>query len=59
MIEFNKPKKLDGIVLEAELKEVGITLPIRSITVIGDKMYLEITEAQKEAAQAVIDSHNV
>jgi hypothetical protein len=59
MIEFNKPNNLDGNVLEAELKKVGITLPIRSITVIGDKVYLEITEAQKEAAQAVIDSLNV
>ena len=55
MIQFTKPANLDGNVLEAELLKVGITLPERSITVIGDKFYLDITEAQKATAQSVID----
>ena len=59
MIQFTKPENLDGNVLEAELLKVGITLKPRSITVVGDKVYLEITEAQKETAQVVIDSLNV
>jgi len=56
MIEFDKPIDLDGNVLEAELLKVGITLPPRSITVVGDKVFLEITEAQKAQAQAVLDT---
>ena len=59
MIEFNKPENLDGNVLEAELLKIGITLAPRSITVIGDKVYLEIAQAKKAAAQAVIDSLSV
>jgi hypothetical protein len=56
MIEFNKPANLDGNVLEAELIKVGITLPPRSITVVGDKVFLEVTEAQKTKAQTVLDT---
>ena len=56
MIEFIKPANLDGNVLEAELLKVGISLPERSITVIGDLIYLDITEAQKSTAQSILDS---
>jgi hypothetical protein len=56
MIEFNKPANLDGNVLEAELLKVGITLKPRSITVVGDKVFLEITATQKAKAQAVLDT---
>lgn len=56
MIEFVKPKNLDGNVLEAELVKVGITLPPRSITVVGDQLFLEIAEKDKTKAQSVLDS---
>jgi len=56
MIEFNKPANLDGNVLEAELKTAGITIPERSITVVGDSVYLDITEKQKATAESVLDS---
>lgn len=56
MIEFVKPENLDGNVLEAELLKVGIILPIRSITVIGDKVYLQITEKDKATVQSVLDA---
>jgi hypothetical protein len=55
MIEFVKPENLDGNVLEAELLNVGITLPPRSITVIGNLVYLDIIEEQKTTAQSVLD----
>jgi len=58
MIEFIKPENLDGNVLEAELLKVGIELPIRSITVIGDKVYLQIAEKDKAKAQSVLDAIN-
>jgi hypothetical protein len=56
MIEFIKPKNLDGNVLEAKLKDAGITIPERSISVANDVLYLDITEAQKATAQSVLDS---
>lgn len=56
MIEFIKPANLDGNVLEAELKAAGITIPERSISVAGDLLYLDITEAQKATAQSVLDA---
>lgn len=56
MIEFNKPTDLDGNVLEAELIKVGVTLPERSIYVVGDKVFLPITEEQKATVQSVIDT---
>ena len=56
MIEFIKPENLNGNVLEAELAKVGITLPLRSITVVGNLIYLDITEAQKSTAQSILDS---
>ena len=56
MIEFIKPENLDGNVLETELLKVGITLPIRSITVIGDKVYLQIAEKDKATVQSVLDA---
>jgi|LakMenEpi03Aug12_release.lakeMendotaPanAssembly.Ray.scaffolds.fasta_scaffold566423_2 hypothetical protein len=55
MIEFVKPANLDGNVLETELAKVGITIPPRSITVVGDLLYLDITEAQKSTAQSILD----
>jgi hypothetical protein len=58
MIEFVKPENLDGNVLEAELLNVGITLPPRSITVIGNFVYLDITEEEKLTAQSVLDLLN-
>ncbi len=56
MIEFIKPENLDGNVLEAKLKDAGITIPERSISVAGDVLYLDVTEAQRATAQAVLDS---
>lgn len=56
MIEFIKPENLDGNILEADLKTAGITIPERSISVAGDVLYLDITEAQRATAQAVLDS---
>lgn len=58
MIEFVKPANLDGNILEAELTKVGITIPPRSITVIGDFVYLDITEEQKTTAQSILDLLN-
>jgi len=55
MIEFIKPANLDGNVLEAKLKDAGITIPERSISVANDVLYLDITEAQKATAQSVLD----
>ena len=54
MIEFIKPENLDGNVLETELAKVGIVLPLRSITVIGDKVYLEIAETDVLKAQNIL-----
>ena len=56
MIEFIKPANLDGNILEAELKAAGITIPERSISVANDVLYLDVTEAQRATAQAVLDS---
>lgn len=56
MIEFIKPQNLDGNVLEAELLKVGITLPLRSITVVGDQLFLEIAEKDKAKTQSVLDA---
>jgi hypothetical protein len=56
MIEFVKPENLDGNVLEAELLKVGITLPPRSITVVGDQLFLEIAQKDKAKAQSVLDA---
>lgn len=56
MIQFTKPEALDGNVLEAALLEAGITLPPRSITVIGDVLFLEVTEAQRATVEQVIES---
>jgi len=56
MIEFIKPENLDGNILEAALKDAGITIPERSISVANDVLYLDITEAQRATAQSVLDS---
>jgi len=56
LIEFIKPQNLDGNVLEAELLKVGITLPLRSITVVGDQLFLEIAEKDKAKTQSVLDA---
>jgi hypothetical protein len=56
MIQFTKPEGLDGNVLEAALLEAGITLPLRSISVDGDLMFLEVTEAQRATVEQVIES---
>ena len=56
MIEFIKPANLDGNILEAALKDAGITIPERSISVANDVLYLDITEAQRATAQSVLDS---
>jgi hypothetical protein len=56
MIKFIKPENLDGNVLEAELLKVGITLPVRSITVVGDELFLEIVEKDKATVQSVLDA---
>lgn len=55
MIEFIKPAILDGNILEAKLKDAGITIPERSISVANDVLYLDITEAQRATAQSVLD----
>jgi hypothetical protein len=56
MIQFIKPEALDGNVLEAALLEAGITLPPRSISVSGDALFLEVTEAQRATVEQVIES---
>lgn len=56
-MEFIKPRNLDGNLLEIELKDIGISLPPRSITVIGDFLYLDVDEDQKELVQQILDNH--
>lgn len=58
MIKFNKPINLNGKELLDELAEVGV-VPAQIPFIDGnDDMWLDITEADKTKAEAVVAAHN-
>lgn len=58
MIKFNKPTNLNGKELLGELASVGV-IPAQIPFIDGnDEMWLDITEADKAKAEAVVAAHN-
>jgi hypothetical protein len=67
MISFTKPTNLDGAKLIDELVAAGVSIigidPIAHLgktapSVIGDELLLDIAEADKTKAAAVVAAHN-
>jgi hypothetical protein len=67
MISFKKPNNLDGAKLIDELIAAGVSIigsdPIAHLgktppSVIGDQLLLDIAEADKAKAAAVVAAHN-
>lgn len=63
MISFDKPQKLDGAILIAELESAGIAvesnrLGVKCPTIDGaGVLWLPISEADKDAAALVVAAH--
>lgn len=56
MLTFNKPEKLNGTTLLAELLEVNLT--VQNVTDNGEGLiYLDLPLTDKAKAQIVIDKH--
>lgn len=61
MIQFNKPKNLNGAELLSELKSVGIILDIKTQPpfIDGDgAFWLDIDESDYSKAEKVVNAHN-
>ena len=61
MIKFNKPENLNGAELLDELAAVGIILDPKTQRPLIDgngDFWLDISEADKAKAEAVVDAHN-
>ena len=63
MISFDKPAKLDGAKLISELEATGIKVKANKIGAVcpiidgSGILWLNISSADKEAAQLVVDNH--
>jgi hypothetical protein len=58
MIKFNKPQNLNGAELLSELKTAGITIT-EDPTIDGNgDFWLDVSEADKDKAAAIVAAHN-
>jgi hypothetical protein len=58
MIKFNRPKNLNGTELLDELKNAGVTVTDLPMDNGKNGFWLNISEADKTKAEAVVDAHN-
>jgi hypothetical protein len=58
MIEFAKPKNLNGTELLAELNAGGISITQSPMLDGNENLLLDVSEADKAKAQAIIAAHN-
>jgi hypothetical protein len=58
MIEFPKPKNLNGTELLAELNAGGIFITQSPMLDGNENLLLDVSEADKAKAQAIIAAHN-
>jgi hypothetical protein len=58
MIEFAKPKNLNGTELLAELNAAGVSISQSPMLDGNENLLLDVTEADKAKAEIVIAAHN-
>lgn len=60
MIRYDKPTNLNGAELKQELKTAGIVLidEMNGLHVIGDDLFINISENDAELALPIVHSHN-
>jgi hypothetical protein len=58
MIEFAKPKNLNGTELMSELNAAGVLILQSPMLDGNENLFLDVTEADKAKAETVVAAHN-
>jgi hypothetical protein len=58
MIQFTKPKNLNGTELLAELNKAGVSITQSPMVDGNDNLFLDVSEADKVKAERIVAAHN-